>query len=70
VGLLTLICVATGGEFNSGAVYCELDLARARKARILARCRYCGETHLFNFSDAHLGPIGAGGAICISEFDA
>jgi hypothetical protein len=70
VGMLTLVCRATGGEFDSGVVYCDHDLARARKAQILVRCRYCGETHLLKFSDARLSPIGSRLTQISFEFDA
>jgi hypothetical protein len=57
VGILTLVCAATGGEISSGAIYHSNDLKRARKARLHLRCRFCGKSHLFGFADARLGPI-------------
>jgi hypothetical protein len=57
VGMLTLVCSATGGEINSGVVYHRDDLKRARKVQLHLRCRFCGTSHLFKFSDARLGPI-------------
>jgi hypothetical protein len=56
-GTLTLICSATLGEISTGAVYSQEDWARARRAKLLVHCPFCGKEHLFNFSDAVLRPI-------------
>ena len=52
-----MICSATLGEISTGAVYTQEDCARARRARLLVHCPFCGEEHLFKFSDAVLRPI-------------
>jgi hypothetical protein len=55
-GMLTLVCVATGGEMAIGIRYSQDDLAKARQAKLLLRCPFCRQCHLFNFSDARLKP--------------
>jgi len=60
VGALTLVCVATGEEIDTGAIYHLSELKRAERAQLLLHCRGCGEAHLFKFSDARLGPIQPG----------
>jgi hypothetical protein len=57
VGMLTLVCSATGGEINTGAIYHRDELRRGRKAQVLLRCSFCGKSHVFKFSDARLNPI-------------
>jgi len=59
-GLLTLVCAKTGGEINTGALYARADLDRVRGAKLMLHCRFCRETHLFRFAEAHLKPIGGG----------
>jgi hypothetical protein len=58
-GSLTLICVATGQEIDTGVRYSGDDLARARRAKLLLRCPFCRRSHLFHFSDARLKPTGS-----------
>jgi hypothetical protein len=55
-GILALVCLATGGEIGTGVRYSRDDLARAARAKLLLRCPFCRQTHLFNFSDARLQP--------------
>jgi hypothetical protein len=55
-GELALVCTETGKEINTGVVYTQDDLERARPAKLLLRCRYCGKHHVFKFSDARLKP--------------
>ena len=57
VGRLALVCVQTGKEIDTGVVYTRDDLERAKPAKLLERCRYCGKSHIFKFSDARLKPI-------------
>jgi hypothetical protein len=56
-GVLMLVCAATRGEISTGAVYTQEDLARTRRAKVHSYCPFCGEAHVFNFSDARLRPI-------------
>jgi hypothetical protein len=56
-GMLMLVCAATRGEISTGAVYTQEDLARTRRAKVHSYCPFCGEAHVFNFSDARLRPI-------------
>src|ERR1700687_5858730 len=56
-GMLMLVCVATRGEISPRAVYTKDDLARTRRAKLHVYCRFSGESHVFNFSDARLRPI-------------
>jgi hypothetical protein len=56
-GRLTLVCVETGREVDSGVVYTQKDLEWAKPAKLLLQCRYCGKSHIFKFSDARLKPI-------------
>jgi hypothetical protein len=56
IGMLTLVCVATGGEIGAGARYSQDDLAKARRAKLLLDCPFCRQSHLFNFFDARLKP--------------
>jgi hypothetical protein len=58
IGMLTLVCVATGQEIDTGASYTRDDLARTRRAKLLLLCPFCRQSHLFNFSDARLKPAG------------
>jgi len=53
-GQLTLVCTETGKEINTGVVYTQDDLERARPAKLLLHCSYCGKRHVFKFSDARL----------------
>ena len=53
-GRLALICLETGKEIDSGVVYTQHDLERAKAAKLLLHCRYCGKSHIFKFSDARL----------------
>jgi len=53
---LTLVCVQTGKEIDTGVVYTQDDLERAKPAKLLLHCRYCGKSHIFKFSDARLKP--------------
>jgi hypothetical protein len=55
-GMLTLVCVKTAGEIAIGTRYSQDDLAKARHAKLLLRCPFCRQSHLFNFSDARLKP--------------
>jgi hypothetical protein len=57
-GILVLVCARTGTEINSHTPYTQEDLARVRPAKLLLRCRFCRQTHLFNFSEARLKPLG------------
>jgi hypothetical protein len=59
IGRLTLICVETAKGINTGVIYTQDDLKRAKPAKLLLQCRHCGKSHIFNFSDARLRPIGA-----------
>ncbi len=56
-GWLTLVCTETGKEVNTGVVYTQDDLQRAKPAKLLLRCRHCRKSHIFKFSDACLKPI-------------
>ena len=56
-GQLTLVCTETGKEVNTDVVYTRDDLERAKSAKLLLRCRHCGKSHIFKFSDARLKPI-------------
>ena len=56
-GQLTLICTETGKEVDTGVVYTQDDLERAKPAKLLLQCRHCGKSHIFKFSDARLKPI-------------
>jgi len=56
-GWLTLVCVETRKEVDSGVAYTQDDLERAKPAKLLLRCRHCGKSHIFKFSDARLKPI-------------
>jgi hypothetical protein len=56
-GQLTFPCVETGKEVDSGVVYTQNDLEWAKWAKLLLRCRHCGKSHIFKFSDARLKPI-------------
>jgi ribosomal protein L33 len=56
-GQLTLVCTKTGKEINSGVVYTQDDLERAKPAKLLLQCRHCGKSHIFKFADARLKPI-------------
>jgi ribosomal protein L33 len=53
-GRLTLVCTETGKEVDTGVVYTRDDLERAKPAKLLLRCRHCGKSHIFKFSDARL----------------
>ena len=55
-GILALVCLATGREIGTGVCYSRDDLARVARAKLLLRCPFCHQTHLFNFSDARLQP--------------
>jgi hypothetical protein len=59
-GTLTLVCTATGREIDSGVLYTADDFERARAAKLLLHCRYCGASHLFKFSEARLRPLRRG----------
>ena len=59
MGILMLVCMATGQEIDTGAHYSWDDLARTRRAKLLLRCPFCRQSHLFNFADARLKPIGS-----------
>ena len=39
-----------------GTRYSQDDLAKARQAKLLLRCPFCRQCHLFNFFDARLKP--------------
>jgi hypothetical protein len=56
IGMLTLVCVATGRGIDTGAVYTRDDLVYAKRAKLLLRCPFCHKCHLFHFSDARLIP--------------
>ncbi len=60
-GRLTLICLQTGKEIETGVVYTQDDLERAKPAKVLERCRHCGKSHIFRLSDAYLKPTGIEG---------
>jgi hypothetical protein len=55
-GILALVCLATGREIGTGVRYSRDDLARVARAKLLLHCPFCGQTHLFHFSDARLQP--------------
>ena len=55
-GRLALVCTETGKEIDCGVVYTQDDLEWAKAAKLLLRCRHCGKSHLFKFSDARLKP--------------
>lgn len=55
-GILALVCMATGREIGTGVRYSRDDLARVARAKLLLRCPFCRQSHLFNFSDARLQP--------------
>jgi hypothetical protein len=55
-GILALVCLATGHEISTGVRYSRDDLARVVRAKLLLRCPFCRQTHLFHFSDARLQP--------------
>lgn len=55
-GWLTLVCPQTGKEIDTGVLYTQDDIERANPAKVLERCRYCGKSHIFRFSDARLKP--------------
>jgi hypothetical protein len=55
-GMLTLVCMTTGREIGTGVRYTRDDLARATRAKLLLRCPFCRQSHLFHFSDARLQP--------------
>jgi hypothetical protein len=57
-GILALVCLATGHEISTGVRYSRDDLARVVRAKLLLRCPFCRQTHLFHFSDARLLPGG------------
>jgi hypothetical protein len=57
-GNLALVCLATGREIGTGVRYSRDDLARVARAKLLLRCPFCRQTHLFHFSDARLKPSG------------
>jgi len=59
IGRLTLICAETAKGINTGVIYTQDDLTRAKPAKLLLQCRHCGKSHTFKFSDARLRPIGA-----------
>lgn len=58
-GLLMLVCPATGEEISTGALYTREDLVRTSRAKLQLYCPFCGETHLFNFSEARLRTVPA-----------
>jgi hypothetical protein len=53
-GILALVCMATGCEIGTGVRYSREDLARVARAKLLLRCPFCRQTHVFNFSEARL----------------
>lgn len=59
-GVLTLVCMQTGREIDTRTPYTQDDLAKAEWVKLLLHCRFCRKTHLFNFSDARVKPIGTG----------
>ena len=56
-GVLILVCVATGGEIDTGVFYEATDLQRVEAAKLLLACPSCHTQHLFHFSDARLRPL-------------
>lgn len=56
-GLLTLVCVKTGGEIDTHALYTRADLERVKSAKLNLHCKYCRQTHVFSFADGRLKPI-------------
>jgi hypothetical protein len=59
-GTLVLVCTATGGEIDSGVVYSQADLTRAKQAKLLLHCRHCRKQHQFKFCEARLKPLRRG----------
>jgi hypothetical protein len=60
-GLLMLVCTATDREIGTGVHYSRDDLARVARAKLLLRCPFCRQSHLFHFSDARLQSGGRAG---------
>ena len=56
-GILTLVCVATGQEIDTGVRYSRDDLTKTRRAKLLLRCPFCRRSHEFKFSDARLKAV-------------
>jgi hypothetical protein len=54
--MLMLVCTATGRLIDTGATYTRDDLLYAKRAKLILRCPFCRQCHLFHFSDARLVP--------------
>jgi hypothetical protein len=53
-GVLVLVCPETGGEIDTGVVYCRDDLERVKAAKLVWKCPSCRKQNGFNFSEAKL----------------
>jgi hypothetical protein len=60
VGILVLVCAATGQSVDTGVRYNKADLARAQQVKLRLRCPHCHKYHVFSFADARLRPIRRG----------